>query len=212
MESKDIQAIKAIQRTFTCKTAEVQHLNYSLQRRRERYIIIHIWKIAQHMVPNIDGTMGDKIKARKHPRHGTLHYSVSNNQKSSTIPSRKCNNCSWASFVQLVAKISKKHQKCSNWKIQIWARQISGALSWWTKNAQLCHRIRKQQHLQPPHSSEGSRNLPKWWSHRLGLGTVLAASKPLQVTKYLFLMITFYFRLKSYFIRQTENYGLPQEY
>ena len=43
---------------------------YSLQRCRERYIIIYIWKITQHMVPNIDGTMGHKIKDRKHPRHG----------------------------------------------------------------------------------------------------------------------------------------------
>ena len=44
---------------------------YSLQRRRERYIIIYIWKITQQMVPNIDGTMGHKIKTRKHPRHRT---------------------------------------------------------------------------------------------------------------------------------------------
>ena len=32
-------------------------------------------------------------------------------------------------------------------------------------------------------SSEGSRNLPKWWSPRLGHGAVLAESKPLQVSK-----------------------------
>ena len=78
---KDIQAIEAIQRTFTCKITEVQYLNYSerlhklklypLHRRRERYIIIYIWKITEHMVPNIDGTMGHTIKTRKHPRHGT---------------------------------------------------------------------------------------------------------------------------------------------
>ena len=54
------------------KTARTQIiLLYSLQRRRERYIIIYIWKITQHMVANIDGTMGHKIKTRKHPRHGT---------------------------------------------------------------------------------------------------------------------------------------------
>ena len=80
-KAKDIQAIDAIQRTFTYKISEVQHLNYwerlhelkfySLQRRREHYIIIYIWKITQHMVPNIDGTMGHKIKTRKHPGHGT---------------------------------------------------------------------------------------------------------------------------------------------
>ena len=80
-KAKDIQAIEAIQRIFTYKITEIQHLNYwerlhelklySLQRRRERYIIIYIWKITHHMVPNIDGTMGHKIKTRKHPRHGT---------------------------------------------------------------------------------------------------------------------------------------------
>ena len=50
---KDIQATEAIERTFTYKITEVQHLNYwervhelklySLQRRRERYIIIYIF-------------------------------------------------------------------------------------------------------------------------------------------------------------------------
>ena len=70
--------------------------------------------ITEHMVPNIDGTMGHKIKSRKHPRHGTdsVCYSVSNKQKFSAIPSRKCNNCVWASVVQLVGKISERHLKC----------------------------------------------------------------------------------------------------
>ena len=40
------------------------------------------------MVPDIDGTMGRTIKTRKHPRHGTVRYSVSKKQKRSTIPSR----------------------------------------------------------------------------------------------------------------------------
>ena len=80
-KAKDIQAIEAIQRTFTYKMTEVQHLNYwerlhelklySLQRRRERCIIIYIWNITQHMVPNIDGTIIHTIKTRKHIRHGT---------------------------------------------------------------------------------------------------------------------------------------------
>ena len=81
LKSMDIQAIEAIQRTVTYKITEVQHLNYwetlhelklySLQRRRECYIIIYIWKITQHMVQNIDGTMMHTIKTRKHLRHGT---------------------------------------------------------------------------------------------------------------------------------------------
>ena len=80
-KAKDIQAIEAFLRTLTYKVTEVQHLNYwerlhelklySLQRRRKRYIIIYIWKITQHMVPNIDGTMGHTIKTRKPQRHAT---------------------------------------------------------------------------------------------------------------------------------------------
>ena len=80
-KANDIQAIAAIQRTFTYKITEVQHLHYwerlherklySLQTRRERYMIIYIWKITQHVVPNIHGTMWYKIKTRKHPWHGT---------------------------------------------------------------------------------------------------------------------------------------------
>ena len=76
-KAKDTQAIEAIQRTFTYKISEVQHLNYwerlhelklySRRRPRERYIIIFIWKITLQMVPNIDGTMGHKMKTRKHP-------------------------------------------------------------------------------------------------------------------------------------------------
>ena len=42
----------------------------------------------------------------------TVSYSLSNKQKPSIIPSRKCYNCIWASVVQLVAKISQRDQKC----------------------------------------------------------------------------------------------------
>ena len=45
--------------------------NCALQRRRERFTIIYIYKITQHMVPNISGTIGHTIKTRKHPRHRT---------------------------------------------------------------------------------------------------------------------------------------------
>ena len=72
---------------------------------------------------------------------------------------------------------------CVKQIIVICARQISGAHSWWAKTAQLCHRVRKQQHPRPAQSSEGLRNLPKWWSPRLCHGAVLATSKPLQVSK-----------------------------
>ena len=57
------------------------------------------------MVPNIEGTEKHNIKIRNQPRQGTecVNYKVSNKQKPSKIISRKCNNCIWASLVQLVA-------------------------------------------------------------------------------------------------------------
>ena len=58
----DIQELEGVQRTFTSRIYGVQHLNYwnrlkslglmSLQRRRERYIIIQMWKIYHDLSPN----------------------------------------------------------------------------------------------------------------------------------------------------------------
>ena len=55
-------AIEAVQRSVTARIDNMQHLNYwerikelglySLQRRRERYQIIHLWKIQQNIIPN----------------------------------------------------------------------------------------------------------------------------------------------------------------
>ena len=45
-------------------------------------MIIYIWKITQHMVPNIHGTMGHTIKTRKHRRHITqcvIQYTTNRN-------------------------------------------------------------------------------------------------------------------------------------
>ena len=54
IKKKDIEEIEAVQRTFSSKIAGMKHLNYwkrlkelnlySLQRRRERYTIIYVWK------------------------------------------------------------------------------------------------------------------------------------------------------------------------
>ena len=59
---KDIQAIEDVQRFFTIRISGMSHLSYwdrlialnlrSLQRRRERYTIIHTWKIIQGIAPN----------------------------------------------------------------------------------------------------------------------------------------------------------------
>ena len=58
----EIEQLEAVQRSFTSKIDNMEHLNYwerleklnlfSLQRRRERFLIIHTWKIYKQLAPN----------------------------------------------------------------------------------------------------------------------------------------------------------------
>ena len=58
----DIQVLEGVQKTFTSRIWGLQHLDYwqrlkalkimSLQRRRERYLLIHMWKILNGCSPN----------------------------------------------------------------------------------------------------------------------------------------------------------------
>ena len=58
----DIQCLEGVQRNFTSRIKGLSHLNYwerlkhlnlmSLQRRRERYVLIFMWKISRQIVPN----------------------------------------------------------------------------------------------------------------------------------------------------------------
>ena len=79
----DIEKLESIQKTFTQKISGCQNLDYyarlkhlnllSLQRRRERYTLIHTWKILHGNVPNPglefydSGRTGIKIKFPKQP-------------------------------------------------------------------------------------------------------------------------------------------------
>ena len=73
----DIQLIEGVQRTFTSRISGLQHLNYwerlahlklmSLQRRRERYVILMMWKILHKVVPNCCD-----IKFKMTPRNGII--------------------------------------------------------------------------------------------------------------------------------------------
>jgi len=75
-----IQKLEAIQQSFTRKIYSNEDLNYwerlkslrlySLERRRERYRIIYIWKILQGMVPNIGGGGNDGITKLLSDRNG----------------------------------------------------------------------------------------------------------------------------------------------
>ena len=61
----EIIEIESVQKNFTSRIAGMDNLNYwqrlealglySLERRRERYIIIYVWKIIRGLVPNVEG-------------------------------------------------------------------------------------------------------------------------------------------------------------
>ena len=70
------------QKTFTKKIDGVEGLDYwqrlshlqlySLQRRRERYDIMYVWKIIEGKVPNISAQSIRQIQTYQHVRHGRL--------------------------------------------------------------------------------------------------------------------------------------------
>ena len=86
---EDICEIENIQRSFTRKISSCSNLSYwerlkklklmSLQRRRERYAIIHTWKIANGVAPNDIGMI-----FKKHQRLGLKAVSPSLFQKAQT--------------------------------------------------------------------------------------------------------------------------------
>ena len=77
----DIQAVIMVQRQFLRRISSMRNLSYwqqlkqlwlfSLERRRERYRIIYVWRILEGHVPN-KSTFGltPKITAKWHPRRG----------------------------------------------------------------------------------------------------------------------------------------------
>ena len=91
----DIRTIESIQRSFTKKIDGMGSLDYwqrrlrqlklmSLQRRRERYILFHVWKTAYHKTPNslnIEFFYDDlrealKIKLKPLPRTGSRQINL----------------------------------------------------------------------------------------------------------------------------------------
>jgi hypothetical protein len=76
----DIQALEQVQRNFVRRISGIHHLDYwqqlkalslySLERRRDRYIIIYVWRILEGQAPNFaDPDMGG-IKANWNNRRG----------------------------------------------------------------------------------------------------------------------------------------------
>ena len=75
----EINKLEILQKNFTRRTAGANQLDYwerlrkfrlySLERRRERYIIVYVWKILENLVPNITT---ECIRSTLKPRTGRL--------------------------------------------------------------------------------------------------------------------------------------------
>ena len=77
LKKGEIQALEMVQRSFLRKISGMNNLSYweqlkrlrmySLERRRERYRIIYVWKVIEKLVPNVGN---DRIIFKKHERRG----------------------------------------------------------------------------------------------------------------------------------------------
>ena len=76
----DIQELESVQRIFTARICGMGTLNYwerlkslklmSLQRRRERYIILHMWKTLHNLCPNDINIKFREPMSTEHTRRG----------------------------------------------------------------------------------------------------------------------------------------------
>ena len=76
----DVQSIEQIQRSFIRKIRDMHKLSYweqlsalslySLERRRERYIIMYVWRILEGLTPNFNDPNTGGIKAKWNERRG----------------------------------------------------------------------------------------------------------------------------------------------
>ena len=75
-----MRSLEAVQRTFTYRIRDLSELNYwerlrelrlySLERRRERYAIIYVWKVLQELVPNFEERV--RLRSYVNERRGRL--------------------------------------------------------------------------------------------------------------------------------------------
>lgn len=119
----DIIRIEAVQRTFTSKIKNVTGLSYwdrlkrlslySLQRRRERFAIILIWKIYHGLVPN-----SMNIQFRETSRHGTVCIRPLGSSKYSSTNTKVFNSfaSSASALYNVVPHSIKSHDTLASFK------------------------------------------------------------------------------------------------
>ena len=122
----DIMTIEAIQRSMTAKISSVsefnywdrlKHLNlYSLQRRRERFCIIQVWKILHKLAPN-DILMSFHENARLGPVADVPHF-ISKRQHTNTLRDHSF-SCYGPRLFNILPKKLKEVDTLPNFKVHL---------------------------------------------------------------------------------------------
>ena len=127
----DIQLIEDVQRCFTrkipihgrkCYWERLRSLRlYSLERRRERYKIIYVWKMLENLVPNLS-TEHNRIKSKMSSRHGRLCVIPSVSKTASARVQTLLLMCERPQAIQYFASEYSKYNKCRGQHLQEEAR------------------------------------------------------------------------------------------
>ena len=127
-----IKSLDQIQWSFIRKISGTQDLNYweslkklklySLQRRRERYRLIYVWKILENMVPNIN----NKISSSTHIRHGRKCHVPVLNAKSKIKCAQESSLTSHG--VKLFNALPKTIRNLTNVKLEVFKSSLDAHL------------------------------------------------------------------------------------
>ena len=121
-----IQTVESIQRSVTARIHGLENLNYhqrlvklklySLQRRRERYDIIHVWKIQQKIIPN-----DINLQFYETSRHGWKCKQEKLPQRQRHLATIKYNSFSYraTSLFNFIPKSVKNSKTTTNFKLKL---------------------------------------------------------------------------------------------
>ena len=136
--TKDIVLLEQVQRVFTRKIYNMIGLNYwerlkslklfSLQRRRERYFIIYVWKIIENLAPNPREAEDGGIKVRYHIRHGRKCYRTGINAPTAFL--RKLQNQSFLIHgPKVFNSVPKNIRNITQCSVEVFKRKLDGWLN-----------------------------------------------------------------------------------
>ena len=138
-QTGEIQALEQVQRYFVRRISGIHHLNYwqqlralslySLERRRERYMTIYVWRILEGQVPNLADPDTGGITANWHIRRGPKLSCFPSEHSSSSIHTEAEGLQFSHPWTQAFQHTTRCHQK-QDWlhcgRIQERRRQIFG--------------------------------------------------------------------------------------